>query len=218
MNIVIYGTGTQAELAYYFLAQDTEHEVVAFCVDAAYIDPHKPTLFHLPIISVEDLPSLFPPLAYQVHIALGHNLRRAQAFSLIKTFGYTCFTYIGSRALTWPNVVIGENVFIDPSTELHPFVQIGDNSIIGGTQIGHHARVGSNIMATSCLVGAKCTIGDGTYLGLNCVIREGVTIGKNNLIGACAYIDHDTEDDAVYSGPKSTKRAVPSSRVSFFNV
>jgi sugar O-acyltransferase (sialic acid O-acetyltransferase NeuD family) len=217
MNIVIYGIGTQAELVYYFFTQDSAHTVVGFCVDAAYLDPQKPTLFHLPIVSVADLPTFFPPTTYHLHIALGHNQRRAQAFAAMRALGYSCLNYIGTRALVWPNLEVGQNVFIDPSTEIHPFVTVGDNTILGGTQVGHHAVVESDVMATSCIIGAKCTIGSGSYLGLHCVIREGVNIGKNNLIGACAYVDHDTEDNAVYSGPVSKKRNVPANRVAFFN-
>lgn len=217
MKVVIYGTGTQAELTHYFFTHDSEHEVVAFCVDAAYFDPQQPTLLGFPVVSLADLPTLFSPASYQLHIALGHNSRRAQAFAAVQALGYSCINYISTRALTWPNLVVGQNVFLDPSTQLHPFVTVGDNTILGGTQVGHHAVVESDVMATSCIVGAKCRIGSGSYLGLHCVIREGVTIGKNNLIGACAYVDHDTEDNAVYSGPASKKRNVPADRVTFFN-
>ena len=217
MNVVIYGTGKQAEVVHYLFTHDSEHEVVAFCVDAAYVDPQQPTLLGLPIVSVADVPLLFPPASHRLHISLGHNERRAQALATMRGLGYACLNYVSSRANIWPDLVLGENVYIDPITQIQPFVSVGDNTILGGTLVGHHAVIGANVMASSAMIGAKTTIGDGSYLGINCVIREGITIGKNNLIGACAYIDRDTEDNAVYSGPASKKRNVPAGRVAFFN-
>jgi sugar O-acyltransferase (sialic acid O-acetyltransferase NeuD family) len=217
MNVLIFGIGHQAELVQYLFTHDTEHEVVAFCVDAAYIDPQHPTLLGLPVVSVEEVPALFPPASHQFHVALGHNERRAHVVAAVQALGYTRINYVSPKAQIWPNIVLGQNVYIDPASHIHPFVKVGDNTIIGGTSIGHHAVIEANVMASNGTVGAKCTIGSGSYLGINCVIREGVTIGKNNVIGACAYVDHDTEDDAVYSGPVSKKRNVPASRVAFFN-
>jgi bifunctional N-acetylglucosamine-1-phosphate-uridyltransferase/glucosamine-1-phosphate-acetyltransferase GlmU-like protein len=217
MNVVIFGIGKQAELVHYLFSHDTEHQVVGFCVDAAYVNPQQPTLFSLPIISIDDLPILFPPASHQLHIAVGNNEQRASTFAAVRALHYTCINYVSSKAQTWPDLVMGQNVYIDPATRIHPFVTVGNNTILGGTSIGHHAVIESNVMASSATVGAKCTIGSGSYLGINCVIREGVTIGKNNVIGACAYVDQDTEDDAVYSGTASKKRNVPASRVAFFN-
>ena len=96
MNVVIYGIGTQAELVYYFFTQDSAHIVVGFCVDTAYLDPHKPTLFGLPIVSAADLPTFFTPTDCQLHIALGHNQRRAQTFASMRALGYSCLNYIGT--------------------------------------------------------------------------------------------------------------------------
>lgn len=217
MNVVIFGIGKQAELVHYLFTHDSEHEVVAFCLDAAYIDPQQPTLFGLSIVSMDDLPTLFPPTSHQLHIAVGNNEHRAKTFAAVQALNYTCINYVSSEAQTWPNLELGQNVYIDPITRIQPFVKVGENTILGGATIGHHAVIESNVMASSALIGAKCTIGSGSYLGINCVIREGVTIGKNNVIGACAYIDHDTEDDAVYSGTASKKRNVPASRVAFFS-
>lgn len=44
MDIIIFGVGSQAELAHYFFTHDSDYQVVAFCIDAAYLTL-SPTTF-----------------------------------------------------------------------------------------------------------------------------------------------------------------------------
>lgn len=217
MEIIIFGTGSQAELAHYFFTHDSPYQVVAFCVDTAYLTLLPTTFCHLPVVSATDLPTLFPAQHYRLHVALGQNDQRARVFGQFKGLGYSFASYISSTGIRPADLVVGENVFIDASTQMHPFVRVGDNTILVGANIGHHATLGSHMLASCAYIGAKSIIGDYSYLGINCVVREGISIGSHNLIGAAAYISASTEDYAVYSAPRSTKRAVRSDRVSFFN-
>lgn len=168
-------------------------------------------------MNATDLPVLFPSQHYRLHVALGRNDLRAKVFGQFKELGYSFASYISSKGIRFADLVAGENVFIDASTQVHPFVKIGDNTILVGALIGHHATLGSHMLASCAHVGAKSIIGDYSYLGINCVVREGISIGSHNLIGAAAYIGVSTENYAVYSAPRSTKRAVRSDRVSFFS-
>lgn len=217
MDIIIFGVGSQAELAHYFFTHDSDYQVVAFCIDAAYLTLSPTTFCHLPVVNATDLPVLFPSQHYRLHVALGRNDLRAKVFGQFKELGYSFASYISSKGIRFADLVAGENVFIDASTQVHPFVKIGDNTILVGALIGHHATLGSHMLASCAHVGAKSIIGDYSYLGINCVVREGISIGSHNLIGAAAYIGVSTENYAVYSAPRSTKRAVRSDRVSFFS-
>ncbi|GAA4373534.1 acetyltransferase [Hymenobacter koreensis] len=216
MRIIIFGIGSQAELAYYLFTHDSPHEVVGFCLDRAFLPADMTTFCHLPVVAAEDLSELFPASTHQLHIALGRNNARAAASARMQDQGYQCASYVCSKAQVWKDLVLGKNAFVDQGTRIHPFVTIGDNAVLVGASIGHHATVGHNVLASLAYIGAKSTIGDGCYLGMNCVIREGIRLGKNNIIGAGACITEDTEDNAVFSAPRSRKRTVDPARVAFF--
>ena len=87
------------------------------------------------------------------------------------------------------NTWIGPNVVLDGSGGL----EIGDHcSISAGSQIYTH-----NTVARDTSLGARpverqpTRIGNGVYIGPNCVITMGVTIGDQAVIGAMSLVLHD---------------------------
>ena len=58
-KVVVFGTELVAELAHYYLTNDSEHEIVAFTVNKEYI---KEDIFcGLPVVPFEDVTTLYPP-------------------------------------------------------------------------------------------------------------------------------------------------------------
>ena len=55
---------------------------------------------------------------------------REARFKAAKKMGYTCVSYVSSKATTWPDLDIGENCFIFEDNTIQPFVTIGDNCIL----------------------------------------------------------------------------------------
>ena len=53
-RIIIFGMKDFAELAHYYLEHDSNHEVVAFCVNAQYIQTEK-YFRGLPIVPFEEV-------------------------------------------------------------------------------------------------------------------------------------------------------------------
>lgn len=58
-NIIIFGVLDTAELAHFYLTNDSEHTVVAFTVDREYMK--EETFKGLPVVAFEDVEALFPP-------------------------------------------------------------------------------------------------------------------------------------------------------------
>ena len=216
MKIVIYGAGKHAEMVHYLFTHDSPHEVVAFCVDQAYLPATGGQFLDLPVVAFEDLASCYPASAYLLHIAVGQPRARRQVYMQTKAAGYSFASYISSRAIVWPDLVVGEHVFIDPIANIHPCVTIGDNTMLLGVILGHHSVIGSNVLISACIIGGNARIGDDTFVGMGAVINENVCVGRNNIIGAGALIGKHTDDNAVYTGEYSKKRLVDANRIALF--
>lgn len=47
---------------------------------------------------------------------------------------------------------------------------------------------------------SNVTVGEGSFIGIGAVVREGVTIGNNVVVGAGAVVLHDVPDGATVKG------------------
>ena len=110
---VIYGNGSVASLACFFLRHDSEHEVVAFCVDAEFMD--TATMHDLPVIALDELVERYPPEGFSVFIAMGFrklNRDREQRYERLKGMGYSFVSYVSSTATVAPDAEMGANNFL----------------------------------------------------------------------------------------------------------
>ena len=48
------------------------------------------------------------------------------------------------------------------------------------------------------------TIGDDVWIGANCVITDGVSVGKGSIIGACSYVNKDIPEYSIAFGSPAT--------------
>lgn len=215
-KIVIFGIGEIAELAHYFFSTLKDIEVVAFTVDANYIEKDH---FHgLPIVAFENIENTYPSSEYQMFIAIGYNKvnkSRESKYCEAKKKGYSLFTYIDPNATVADNVIIGDNCFIFEDNTLQPFSKIGNNCILwSGNHIGHHSTLKDNCFITShVVISGGCEIGENTFIGVNATLRDHIKVGKSNVIGAGALILGDTEDNKVYMAIPTEVSRVPSNRL-----
>jgi len=202
-DLVIFGTGEFAHLAYEYFKNDSEYNVVAFAVDSEYlISDH---FLDLPVIPSENLLSTYPPKDFSIFVAISSgriNKSREEAFKRVKALGYNCASYVSTRSFMWHNVSIGENVFIFEGNTLQPFTEVGDNSILwSGNHIGHRTKIGKNCFISShCVVSGFCVISDNAYLGVNCTVIDGILIAKQSFIGAGALVTRNTVENTIYVG------------------
>jgi sugar O-acyltransferase (sialic acid O-acetyltransferase NeuD family) len=214
-KVVVFGIGQIAELAHFYLTYDSEHDVVAFCVDRDYIE--QDSFLGLPVTAYEDIVEKFPPDIYKLFIPISYkkvNKLRAEKFMDAKSKGYECVSYISSKA-TYYNTEIGENCFIFENNVIQPFTKIGDNCILwSGNHIGHHTVIENHcFLASHVVVSGSVVIGEYSFLGVNSTIRDNIRVGKENVIGAGCLILNDTDDRAVFSPKETEKARVPSNRL-----
>jgi sugar O-acyltransferase (sialic acid O-acetyltransferase NeuD family) len=216
VNIVIFGAGEIAEIAYFYFKHDSDHHVSAFCVDQEYLSADR--FCSLPVVAFEDLEKHYSPSEYQVFIALSYskvNALRAEKYQACKAKGYQAVSYVSSKATVWPGLKVGENCFILEDNTIQPFVTIGNNvTLWSGNHIGHHSSIEDNcFIASHVVVSGGVTIKENCFLGVNVTLRDHITVGRNCVIGAGALIVKDTEDDGVYFYPAAERSRVPSNRL-----
>lgn len=203
-RLVIYGIGKYAEYVQYVFENDSEYEVVGFCIEKSH---HSSTeLNGLPLVVFEHVEDIFHPSVHSLFIAVGQNLVRKRIYSEAKNKLFILPNYISSKSVTWKNLTLGDNCFIGEGTEIQPFVEIGNNSIHFGSRIGHHCKIGNHTLLSSPTLGGNVYIGDDSYLGINSTIKQNVRIAERNIIGMNVTIEQDTLSDSVYSHRGSYKR------------
>ena len=100
-------------------------------------------------------------------------------------------------------------------------ISIGNNCGFSGCSIvaDLDVKIGNNVM-----VGTNSTIGDrddhteiyatnpkpviikdGVWIGMNCIILKGVTIGENSIIGAGSVVTHDIPANVIAAGVPARK-------------
>lgn len=214
-KVVIFGVGQIAEVAHFYITNDSEHKVVAFVVDKEFL--REETFHNLPVVVYEDLVEKYPPNEYKMFIPISYkkvNKLRAQKFVDAKEKGYECISYVSSKA-TYYNTPVGENCFIFEDNVIQPFVKIGDNCILwSGNHIGHHATIEDHcFLASHVVVSGSVTVGEYSFIGVNATIRDNVKVGRENVIGANSLILTDTDDKSVYSSKETEKARVLSNRL-----
>jgi sugar O-acyltransferase (sialic acid O-acetyltransferase NeuD family) len=207
-KIIIFGIQDFAELAHFYLENDSSHEVVAFCVNEKYL-PETPLFHGLPVVSFENIEVQYPPSKFQFFAPMAPNRMnrlREEVYNNIRAKGYELISYISSKATLFNNK-IGDNCFILEDNTIQPFTTIGNNVVLwSGNHIGHHSVIKDHSMFTSHVVlSGHCTVENYCTLGVNATIRDGVILAEGTFVAMAASIIKDTEPWSLYKGNPGVK-------------
>jgi sugar O-acyltransferase (sialic acid O-acetyltransferase NeuD family) len=214
--LVIFGTGDIAQLAHFYFNTDSEYEVVAFTVDAAYLT--ETVFYGLPVIAFEEVKIRFSPEQCEIFVALSYsklNAVRKEKYLAAKALGYRIASFISTHATVLNEGRIGENCFIFEDNTIQPFVTIGNNvTLWSGNHIGHHSTIKDHcFIASHVVVSGGVEIGEQCFIGVNATLRDHIKIGEKCVIGAGALLLADTEPEGVYIGVATERAKVPSTRL-----
>lgn len=213
-KVIIFGTLDTAELAHYYLTNDSEYEVVAFTVHKDYL---KEKLFtprgsekSYPVIEFEYIKDLFPPSDFYLFAPMTGvkmNTFRKMVYEQGKEMGYEFISYVSSKATVCDNK-IGENCFILEDNTLQPFTEIGNNVVMwSGNHIGHHGKIEDHVFFTSHVVlSGHCHVKERAWFGVNSTIRDYTTIGEGCLIAMGSVVTKSTDDGGFYMGFPAKKQ------------
>ena len=207
-KIIIFGIEDFAELAHYYLVNDSPHEVVAFSVSKKFL-PKEKTFKKLPIIAFENIDKSYPASKFKFFAPLSPskmNRNREKIYLSIKEKGYQLISYISSKATLFDNS-IGDNCFILENNTIQPFTSIGNNVVLwSGNHIGHHSIIKDHITFTSHVVlSGHCVVENYSTLGVNATIRDGMTIAEGTFVAMAANVTKSTEEWSMYMGNPAIK-------------
>lgn len=207
MKVIIFGTGNISEVAYYYLLNDSIHEVIGFTVEKNFIKDK--TKFDLPVIEFEDIKKTHPPSEYLLFApcdASKLNKFRERIYLEGKNMGYNFLTYISSKATVFTKD-IGENCFILENNVIQPYSKIGNNCILwSGNHIGHHSIIEDNVFITShVVISGMVVIGKYSYIGVNSSLKDSIIVASNTVIGMGTVVNKNTESYSIYIGVPAKK-------------
>lgn len=215
-RLVIFGAGDIAQLAHYYFSTDSDYEVVAFTVDAAYVT--EPVFCGLPVVPFEEVAEKYRPEEYAFFIALSYsklNMVRKEKYLAARALGYSLASFISSRANVLNDGRIGENCFILEDNTIQPFSTIGNNvTLWSGNHIGHHAIVMDHcFIASHVVISGGVEVGEQCFIGVNATLRDHIKVGEKCVIGAGALLLADAEAEGIYSGTAAGRSNVPSTKL-----
>lgn len=215
-KLVIFGSGDIAQLAHYYFSTDSDYEVIAFTVDAAYITEKE--FCGLPVVPFDEVLGRYSPELHDLFVALSYsklNQVRKEKYLAAKALGYRIASYISTRASVLNNGRLGENCFIFEDNTIQPFVTIGNNvTLWSGNHIGHHSTIKDHcFIASHVVVSGGVEIGEQCFIGVNATLRDHIKIGERCVIGAGTLLLADAEPEGVYIGQATERAKVQSSRL-----
>jgi sugar O-acyltransferase (sialic acid O-acetyltransferase NeuD family) len=207
-KIVIFGAGKIADEAYFYLSNDSPHEVVAFTVDREHLDAG--VKLGLPIVAFEDVVAVYPPGDFKMFVAVGYqdlNKFRARKYEEAKAKGYELISYVSSRASNFGEVKVGDNCFVLEFVTIQPCSSVGNDVFLwSGNHVGHHASVGDHCyIAGQVVVSGNTKIEPYCFIGVSVTLGHEITIGKESFIGAGSLITKNVAPGSVYITPDTQK-------------
>jgi UDP-3-O-[3-hydroxymyristoyl] glucosamine N-acyltransferase len=118
-------------------------------------------------------------------------------------------------------VRIGDNVEICANSSIARG-SISDTVIDDGTKldalvhVAHNVIIGRNCELTAgTIIGGSTTVGDTSWMGLNCTLKNKIKIGNKVIVGAGACVIHDVPDEDIVAGvpARSIKHKVISDKL-----
>lgn len=213
-KVVIFGAGKIADEAYFYLTNDSPHEIVAFTVDAEHLAAKEK--FGLPVVGFEEIGRDYPPGDFKMFVAVGYqdlNRFRARKYEEARARGYELVSYISSRAANIGGVEIGDNCFVLEFAVIQPCARIGNDAFIwSGNHIGHHATVGDHCyIAGNVVISGNTVIEPYCFLGVSTTIGHEISVGRESFIGAGSLITKNVDPKSVYITPDTQRFRLDSS-------
>jgi sugar O-acyltransferase (sialic acid O-acetyltransferase NeuD family) len=213
-KVIIFGLGQLSELAYYFLKNDSDHDIVAFTVDKGYQKINS--FYNLPVVDFDEIEKKFNPHKFKLFIPISYsnlNTIRKNKYFEAKKKNYKFINYISSNCIN-NSISVGENSFILEGNNLQPFSKVGNNVIMwSGNHLGHHSSINDHCFISShVVISGSVTINESCFIGVNASIGDNIMIGYSSIIGAGATITKSIPDNAIVRPQKNIISIQPDRR------
>lgn len=204
-DFLVFGTGDFADIVS-DLIKRLGRNTAGYILDDAYVS--SDSYNRLPVIPLSRLKE-YSTEKYSVAIGfIGGKMytQRSEKFELIRSLGYELENLIHpSAVLSTDNIGVG-NIILEGCI-LGFKVKMGDGNIMWPhSVVNHHGVIGSfNNLSPSMSTSGGVTIGSHCFLGNNSTYKNKVVVADYTLVGAGAYIAHNTEEYGVYVPERTVK-------------
>lgn len=202
-QIVIFGAGETARLAWEYFTYDSSHEVVGFVVTPEHMSADS--FCGLPVLTPNDAIAQFSPSAHAAFTAASsadNNQVRLAMYELALGSGYALTSYVSSRAFVASEVRIGANCFILENNVIQTGASIGNNTTLwSGNHVGHRSMIGEHVFISShVVISGYCTVGDYCFLGVNSSMADKISLGPNCVLSLGSVLRSSTRAQGIYAG------------------
>lgn len=165
----------------------------------------------LDIAIVGDVSDALTSEDFCAFIAIGDNDKRA--FVHDRLVGG--FPRISFPALTHPSSVVSYHARLGQGTILMPNAVVGPNTIVGdfcivntGATIDHDSEMKNySSLAPGVTTGGRVSVGARTAISIGAVLKHGVTVGDDCVVGAHSYLNSSLEHNRLaYGSPARVVR------------
>lgn len=200
-SIILIGGGDHCKTSIDVIEQEGKYKIEGI-VDIG--DKVGEKVLGYPIIGTDDnIPELVSKYS-NFFITIGHVINanaRRRVYYQLKQLGVRLPVIISPLAHVSTHSKIGEGTIIFPFSIIDVEVIIGNNCIINhATTIGHGAQIENNChISANCVLG-KCLIGEGSFVGINSWINNGVTLPNSTVIGSASNVLKTITEAGIYGG------------------
>lgn len=201
-GIVLIGAGGHA-VSITNVALSCGYDVIS------YVDDNKAgtQLLGIPVITSEKCLHLYS--SHNLCIAVGDNAVRERVYKEYKSK----FASARFPSLIHKSSVVGVGTHIDEGTVVMPLSNIGPNSQVGkccivntNSSIDHDCNFDDfSSIAPGVVSGGTVSVGKRTAISIGAIIKHGVSIGDDVVIGANSYVNKNIGDSVVAYGSPCRK-------------
>ena len=204
---IIFGDTAFAERIYKYICHEGLCKVLCFTNEKRFLT--RETVAGLDVVPFEELSERYDKKTFEILVCIGYadmNRLREKICSMCKDAGYNLGTWISSTATLYSHN-IGEGCIIMPNVYVGPNCNIGIGNIIAAcTCISHDNNIGNyNFISSNVVFGGHSIVCNNSFIGLACVIRDGISVNDYSLIGSATNLLSSTDSEGVYVGNPARK-------------
>ena len=213
-NIVIFGSGTHSKVVFSEVIKLKKYNILGFVDNFSKkgkkkLIYKKKTYFHLGSIKdfLKKNSGVYKNLCGIIGVGFNYNRKRVvdDVFKLDKNFKWE--SIISKDCILNGNITIGEGSLIMSGVTVNTETTIGNHCILNTSSSIDHDNNFKNF--SSCgpgvITGGNVTIKENSYLGIGCVVKNKVKVGKNTVIGGNAFVNKECLDNSLYYGVPAKK-------------
>lgn len=159
------------------------------------------------VISYESFKEAYKDI--NVVVAIGNNNIREKIFTQLSLDGFSHATLIHPSAIISPSAFIDEGSVVMANVVVNADAKVGKGVILNTACVIEHDNIIEDFVHISPRVAlaGNVKVGKLSHMGIGSCTIQGVTIGKNSIVGAGSIVKFDVEDNIVaYDAPLRKKK------------